>query len=90
MHSHGKPSNMSASSILHLFFGASPLLLLLFGSAWGSNTTTPLVMWHGMGDNSMGLDPIKKLVEEEVPGIYVLSLKIGKTIAEVPPSSSVH
>ncbi|XP_061111674.1 palmitoyl-protein thioesterase 1-like isoform X2 [Conger conger] len=85
LHSHGKPSNMSALSILHLFFGASPLLLLLFGSAWGSNTTIPLVMWHGMGDsccNPISMGSIKKMVEEEVPGIYVLSLKIGKTILE--------
>lgn len=26
---------------------------------------------------------MKKMVEEEVPGIYVLSLKIGKTVVEV-------
>lgn len=26
---------------------------------------------------------IKKMIEEEVPGIYVLSLKIGKNIFEV-------
>lgn len=26
---------------------------------------------------------IKKMVEEELPGIYVLSLMIGKTIAQV-------
>lgn len=26
---------------------------------------------------------IKKMVEEEIPGIYVLSLKIGQTVVEV-------
>lgn len=26
---------------------------------------------------------IKKMIEEEIPGIYVLSLKIGKNIFEV-------
>ncbi|XP_061110760.1 palmitoyl-protein thioesterase 1-like isoform X2 [Conger conger] len=76
---------MSASCILHLFFGASPLLPLLFGSAWGSNTIIPLVMWHGMGDsccNPISMGSIKKMVEEEVPGIYVRSLMIGETILE--------
>ncbi|XP_060798921.1 palmitoyl-protein thioesterase 1 [Neoarius graeffei] len=65
-----------------LFFGS---LLLLSGAAHGSNNSIPLVMWHGMGDNccnpqSMGA--IKKMVEEELPGIYVLSLMIGKTIMQ--------
>ncbi|KAJ8334766.1 hypothetical protein SKAU_G00404050 [Synaphobranchus kaupii] len=73
---------MTPSSLLHLFFGAGPLLLVIFGSAWGSNTTTPLVMWHGMGDSSVGLNGIKKMVEEDVPGIYVLSLKIGDTVIQ--------
>ncbi|XP_044142322.1 palmitoyl-protein thioesterase 1 [Bufo gargarizans] len=45
----------------------------------------PLVIWHGMGDsccNPFSMGSIKKLVEQQVPGIYVLSLKIGNTIAE--------
>ncbi|XP_018420016.1 PREDICTED: palmitoyl-protein thioesterase 1 [Nanorana parkeri] len=43
----------------------------------------PLVIWHGMGDsccNPMSMGGIKKLVEQQIPGIYVLSLKIGNTI----------
>ncbi|KAJ8273061.1 hypothetical protein GJAV_G00096930 [Gymnothorax javanicus] len=85
MHSDRNPSNMTSSSLLHLLFGALSLMCLLLGSAWGSNTTTPLVMWHGMGDsccNPLSMGGVKKMVEEEVPGIYVLSLKIGKTIIE--------
>ncbi|KAG5842272.1 palmitoyl-protein thioesterase 1 [Anguilla anguilla] len=85
MHFQRKPSNMTSSSLLRFFFGAAPLLLVIFGSAWGSNTTTPLVMWHGMGDsccNPLSMGGIKKMVEEEVPGIYVLSLKIGETIIQ--------
>ncbi|XP_077152274.1 palmitoyl-protein thioesterase 1 [Ranitomeya variabilis] len=45
----------------------------------------PLVIWHGMGDsccNPFSMGGIKKMVEQQVPGIYVLSLKIGNTIAE--------
>ncbi|KAJ1177930.1 hypothetical protein NDU88_003181 [Pleurodeles waltl] len=46
---------------------------------------TPLVLWHGMGDsccNPLSMGSIKKMVEEKIPGIYVLSLEIGKNIAE--------
>ncbi|XP_031234391.1 palmitoyl-protein thioesterase 1 isoform X1 [Mastomys coucha] len=45
----------------------------------------PLVIWHGMGDsccNPMSMGAIKKMVEKEIPGIYVLSLKIGKNTIE--------
>ncbi|XP_073429042.1 palmitoyl-protein thioesterase 1 isoform X2 [Dendrobates tinctorius] len=50
-----------------------------------SGDPLPLVMWHGMGDsccNPFSMGGIKKMVEQQVPGIYVLSLKIGSTIAE--------
>ncbi|KAM8975958.1 palmitoyl-protein thioesterase 1 [Pelodytes ibericus] len=45
----------------------------------------PLVIWHGMGDsccNPFSMGAIKKLVEKEIPGIYVLSLEIGNGITE--------
>ncbi|KAM4872314.1 palmitoyl-protein thioesterase 1 [Thomomys bottae] len=45
----------------------------------------PLVIWHGMGDsccNPISMGAIKKMVEKKIPGIYVLSLEIGKTIEE--------
>ncbi|XP_048468811.1 palmitoyl-protein thioesterase 1 isoform X3 [Rhincodon typus] len=45
----------------------------------------PVVIWHGMGDsccNPLSMGFIKKLVEQEIPGIYVLSLEIGNSIAE--------
>ncbi|KAF5908652.1 palmitoyl-protein thioesterase 1-like [Clarias magur] len=65
-----------------LFFGS---LLFLSGAALGSNNSIPLVLWHGMGDNCcnpLSMGSIKKMVEDKLPGIYVLSLMIGKTIAE--------
>ena len=45
-----------------------------------SNGPTPIVIWHGMGDScclddSMGR--IQKILEENIPGIYVKSIKIG-------------
>nr|KAF6507361.1 palmitoyl-protein thioesterase 1 [Rousettus aegyptiacus] len=45
----------------------------------------PLVIWHGMGDsccNPLSMGAIKKMVEMKIPGIYVLSLEIGKTLIE--------
>ncbi|XP_048414249.1 palmitoyl-protein thioesterase 1 [Stegostoma tigrinum] len=45
----------------------------------------PVVIWHGMGDsccNPLSMGFIKKLVERDIPGIYVLSLEIGTSIAE--------
>ncbi|XP_074073731.1 palmitoyl-protein thioesterase 1 [Macrotis lagotis] len=45
----------------------------------------PLVIWHGMGDtccNPLSMGFIKKIVEQKIPGIYVLSLEIGKTLIE--------
>ncbi|KAI5621514.1 palmitoyl-protein thioesterase 1 isoform X1, partial [Silurus asotus] len=65
-----------------LFFGS---LLLLLGAVQGSNNTIPLVMWHGMGDNCcnpLSMGAIKKMVEEDLPGIYVVSLMIGKTVTQ--------
>ncbi|XP_071531238.1 palmitoyl-protein thioesterase 1 isoform X2 [Panulirus ornatus] len=56
-------------------------VLCVLGAA--TNKSTPLVIWHGMGDTccfffSMG--HIKKLVEERIPGIYVRSIMIGDNI----------
>ncbi|XP_068121486.1 palmitoyl-protein thioesterase 1 [Hyperolius riggenbachi] len=45
----------------------------------------PLVIWHGMGDsccNPLSMGYIKKMVENKIPGIYVLSLKIGNNMVE--------
>ncbi|KAA0710346.1 Palmitoyl-protein thioesterase 1 [Triplophysa tibetana] len=63
----------------------SECLMLLLGSSWASNDTIPLVIWHGMGDsccNPLSMGSIKKMVEEEVPGIYVLSLMIGNSVLQ--------
>jgi palmitoyl-protein thioesterase len=49
------------------------------------NSTTPIVLWHGMGDsccNPMSMGSIKKLLQKEIPGVYVLSLEIGKNVIE--------
>ncbi|KRX68256.1 Aromatic-L-amino-acid decarboxylase [Trichinella sp. T9] len=46
---------------------------------------TPVVMWHGMGDtccNLGSLGAIISVLEREIPGIYVLSLRFGNTSTE--------
>ncbi|XP_068602925.1 palmitoyl-protein thioesterase 1 isoform X2 [Brachionichthys hirsutus] len=68
---------------------AGPVLLLVAASPvykHGNGTApVPVVLWHGMGDsccNPISMGQIKKMIEEEIPGIYVLSLMIGKNIIE--------
>ncbi|XP_067640056.1 palmitoyl-protein thioesterase 1 [Eurosta solidaginis] len=60
---------------------------LLFSICYGACASLgalPVVLWHGMGDSccfpfSMGA--IKKLIQKELNGTYVRSLKIGGSIA---------
>ncbi|UMM36114.1 hypothetical protein L5515_008422 [Caenorhabditis briggsae] len=45
----------------------------------------PVVMWHGMGDcccNPLSMGSVKKLIEQEVPGVYVHSLELGGSITK--------
>lgn len=55
-----------------------------FGSASVRNISTnvslPIVLWHGMGDsccNPMSMGSIKKILEQNILGVYVKSLEIG-------------
>ena len=51
-----------------------------------TNGGLPIVMWHGLGDeccNPLSLGGLQKYIEDVIPDVYVLSLKIGKTIKEV-------
>merc|ERR1712110_1122288 len=46
---------------------------------------TPTVMWHGMGDsccNFFSMGRIKRLIEKEVPGVFVYSICIGREIGQ--------
>jgi len=56
------------------------LLALVAAASAASAGSTPVVIWHGMGDNccnpwSMGY--VKELFEKHIPGVYVRSLMIG-------------
>eukprot|EP01098_Paradermamoeba_levis_P003379 TRINITY_DN1549_c0_g1_i1.p1 TRINITY_DN1549_c0_g1~~TRINITY_DN1549_c0_g1_i1.p1 ORF type:complete len:296 (+),score=82.90 TRINITY_DN1549_c0_g1_i1:66-953(+) len=47
--------------------------------------TLPVVMWHGMGDtccNPLSLGRLQKVIEAQIPGVYVHSIKIGKNEGE--------
>lgn len=53
--------------------------------ALGDATPTPVVLWHGMGDsccNPLSMGSIKKTIEQQIPGVYVLSLEIGNSILQ--------
>jgi len=46
---------------------------------------TPVVLWHGMGDTAtsiFSMDPLIKLIEKQLPGVYVRSIRIGNSTAE--------
>jgi len=63
-------------------FGSLFLSMALIGFAH-SQSPTPLVIWHGMGDcccNPLSMGSIKSFVEKKVPGIYVRSLMIGPNV----------
>ncbi|KAK9891902.1 hypothetical protein WA026_017386 [Henosepilachna vigintioctopunctata] len=50
-----------------------------------NETYTPVVLWHGMGDSccfSFSIGGLKTKIEDTLPGIHVVSLKIGKNIPE--------
>jgi len=58
------------------------LLLLLVATA---NAALPVVLWHGMGDsccNPLSMGHIKKTLEEQMPGVYVISLRIGDNVIQ--------
>jgi palmitoyl-protein thioesterase len=65
-------------------------ILFLVVSALGAPvkdgaTPTPVVLWHGMGDsccNPLSMGGIKKTIQEQIPGVYVLSLEIGSSVMQ--------
>ncbi|NWT28886.1 PPT1 thioesterase, partial [Cardinalis cardinalis] len=64
---------------------AVPVLALLGLCPGPAAAAAPLVIWHGMGDsccNPVSMGYVKKLVEKKIPGIYVLSLKIGSSLIQ--------
>ncbi|KAJ0178179.1 hypothetical protein K1T71_006002 [Dendrolimus kikuchii] len=50
-----------------------------------TGSPTPIVLWHGMGDTccfSFSLGYFKTYLEDVIPGVYVLSLRIGNSTIE--------
>ncbi|CAG5101142.1 Similar to PPT1: Palmitoyl-protein thioesterase 1 (Macaca fascicularis) [Cotesia congregata] len=72
----------SKAKIVFIFFIINSCQHLI---ALKNNNPTPVVLWHGMGDSccfSFSLGAIKNIIEEEIPGIYVKSVKIGNNVIE--------
>ncbi|KAK3578213.1 hypothetical protein CHS0354_020582 [Potamilus streckersoni] len=66
-------------------FTRTLFVFLLNVIAHPNASPAPVVIWHGMGDcccNPFSMGHIKKLIEENIQGIYVLSLEIGNSIVE--------
>jgi len=77
---------LKLSCALITMFGSVALsLLVVLVSTTQALSPVPVVLWHGMGDvccNPFSMGSIKKLLEEQISGVYVLSLKIGNWIWE--------
>lgn len=71
------------------------LLLLLFAIDAGrcldekknatSDSPVPIVLWHGMGDSccfSFSLGRVQQILQDQIPGVYVSSIRIGKSVVE--------
>ncbi|KAF2893403.1 hypothetical protein ILUMI_12797 [Ignelater luminosus] len=46
---------------------------------------TPIVLWHGMGDSCcfpFSLGAVQKRLSEELPGIHIVSVKLGNSLVE--------
>ncbi|CAB3380702.1 Hypothetical predicted protein [Cloeon dipterum] len=70
-----------------LFFRSLAFCCALWLTAdWAlADQPTPIVLWHGMGDsccNPYSLGYFAKELEEDIPGVYVHSLRIGNNFAE--------
>uniref|UniRef100_A0A1L8DPR4 Palmitoyl-protein thioesterase 1 n=2 Tax=Nyssomyia neivai TaxID=330878 RepID=A0A1L8DPR4_9DIPT len=67
--------------LLFTFLGANKALI----ENECASSALPVVLWHGMGDSCcfpFSLGSIKKLIEEHIPGVTVISLKIGNSLIE--------
>ncbi|XP_045495750.1 palmitoyl-protein thioesterase 1 [Colias croceus] len=60
-------------------------ILLLFLIKSITADPTPIVLWHGMGDTccfSFSLGSFKIFLQEQIPGVYVHSLRVGNSTVE--------
>lgn len=68
-----------------LFIQSMYTLLVILISFLTISGSPPIVLWHGMGDsccNPLSLGSVVKLLKRQLPGPYVLSLRIGSNIVE--------
>jgi len=71
--------------VVFFFSSSGHSLSLTIGKNKLNSTPRPVVMWHGMGDcccNPLSLGYIQKVIEQQIPGVHVLSLMIGKNVVE--------
>ncbi|XP_029161583.1 palmitoyl-protein thioesterase 1 [Nylanderia fulva] len=50
-----------------------------------TDSPVPIVLWHGMGDSccfSFSLGKIQDVLQKEIPGVYVNSIRIGENVVE--------
>jgi len=72
--------------LLCLLFSAGKGLRILWEENLSEdNRTTPIVLWHGMGDsccNPFSMGSITSYLEKKIPGVHVHSLMIGDNVVQ--------
>ncbi|XP_068618380.1 palmitoyl-protein thioesterase 1 [Battus philenor] len=61
------------------------IISILFILKYVLANPTPIVLWHGMGDTccvDFSLGSFKIFLENQIPGVYVISLRIGNSTIE--------
>lgn len=72
-------------ALLALLMVATVVVAGKSSSDSSSSNYVPVVLWHGMGDiccDPLSMGRIKRLIEKQLPGIYVYSVEVGNNVIE--------
>ena len=86
--SHIEAMPLPTSAAMAVWLAGGALAARLAGAALAETKATlvldapptPVVLWHGMGDVSddpMSMGKLKQAIEQEIPGVFVYSIRIG-------------
>nr|CAD2177767.1 unnamed protein product [Meloidogyne enterolobii] len=70
---------------VHAFYEDSEDFSFILEKEKIKSAPIPVVIWHGMGDsccNPLSMYYIKKLIQTNIPGIYVKSVMLGNNVVE--------
>ncbi|CAL1683959.1 unnamed protein product [Lasius platythorax] len=77
--------NRACIFIVLIFLCANTGRCLREGEDGKIDSPVPIVLWHGMGDSccfSFSLGKIQEILQNEIPGVYINSIRIGDNVIE--------